>query len=795
MDKNTEKINLLLLKLENLLLKQQGFEAEINSLKQEVKQLQFPGSAPISYAQKTFTEVSQQTEPQVFIPEKNAEQNFNTPSKPIVTSFNKQDSNFTDKFNKRSFVKSDFEKFIGENLISKIGILILIIGVGIGAKYAIDKELLSPLTRIILGYLIGIGLMGFALKLKAKYESFSSVLLSGAIAIMYFLTYAAYDFYQLIPQGLAFALMLIFTSFTVVAAIKYNKQVIAHIGLVGAYGVPFLLSDGSGNVAVLFSYMAIINMGILILSFKKYWKPLFYLSYGITWIIFGSWLAFNYKDLIHFQLAIGFASIFFLTFYISNLAYKVSKAEVFGITDVILLLLNSFIYYGIGFYILSETHEELLGLFTLANAIIHFVVSLIIYKRKLADKNLFYFILAMVITFITMAVPVQLSGNWVTIFWVAEATILFYLGRTKKIVIYEKLSFPLIILAFLSLLEDWTINNSELNYLGDNYTITKPFLNVGFLTAVIFILCFGFMYVINRKQADLEKAEGINKSLRDILNFLIPSILIGVVYYSFRIELAIIFRNVFEITKINTAPNNRSIYYEYNFDYMNFKTITVLIYSLIFASILTYLNVKKIKSRELGIATLIINTITIIAFLTQGLFVLSELRETYITQNNKYFISGIANIGIRYIALIFFALIITSCYQLAKSGFFKWKLKTAFDYLLYIAILWVISSELLHWLELSGLKSGYKLGLTILWGAYSLFLIIIGLWKNKKYLRMNAIILFAITLLKLFLYDISSLDTISKTIVFVSLGVLLLIISFLYNKYKHLIIDDVKAEN
>lgn len=102
---------------------------------------------------------------------------------------------------------------------------------------------------------------------------------------------------------------------------------------------------------------------------------------------------------------------------------------------------------------------------------------------------------------------------------------------------------------------------------------------------------------------------------------------------------------------------------------------------------------------------------------------------------------------------------------------------------------------MLHWLELSGLRTGYKLGLSILWGAYSLFLISIGLWKNKKYLRIGAIALFAITLAKLVFYDLSSLGTISRTIVFISLGTLLLIISFLYNKYKHLINDDVKKEN
>ena len=132
-------------------------------------------------------------------------------------------------------VKSDIEKFIGENLANKVGIIITVIGVAIGAKYAIDHDLISPLTRIILGYLVGLGLMGFAIKLKTKYENFSAVLLSGAIAILYFITFAAYSFYGLFPQLLAFLMMVCFTLFTVLSAIKYNKQIIAHLGLVGAY--------------------------------------------------------------------------------------------------------------------------------------------------------------------------------------------------------------------------------------------------------------------------------------------------------------------------------------------------------------------------------------------------------------------------------------------------------------------------------------------------------------------------------------------------------------------------------
>ncbi|WP_316827636.1 DUF2339 domain-containing protein [Pedobacter miscanthi] len=791
---NSEKINLLLIKLENLLLRQQSFEAEIEALRNEVRALQSPGAA-------TIAPTAIPTEPIISLPPRNTPpgivvQNQAVPRPlptPLPTPQNPVQPNFAERFKRENMVKSDFEKFIGENLISKIGILILIIGVAIGAKYAIDHDMISPLTRIVLGYAVGAGLMAFAIKLKAKYENFSAVLVSGAIAIMYFITYAAYDFYALIPQALAFVLMVVFTSFTVVAAIKYNKQVIAHIGLVGAYAVPFLLSDGSGKVGVLFTYMAIINIGIMILGFKKYWKPLFYASFGLTWLIFSSWRLDSGISNDHFSLALLFSTVFFVTFYITNLAYKISRKEIFGFSDVVILLLNSFIYYGLGYFILSnnKSSAELVGLFTLANAVVHFIVALIIYKKKLADKNLFYLVLAMVITFITIAVPVQLNGGWVTIFWAVEAAVLFYLARIKNIAIYEKLSFPLIFLAFFSLLEDWFTYYDV--YHGNSVSIT-PIINVGFLTAFIFIACFVWMFNTNQKESETP-AEWI--WIRPLLNYAIPAILVFATYITFRVEISKHFDNLFELSKILHSQKDKSNepYYEYNYNFHDLKTAWTYIYTLFFASALTYFNIKKLKNGELAIANLIINLFVIVIFLTFGLYNLSELRDNYLLPESKYFTIGAFNIGIRYIAVAFFALLIVQCYQLQRSGLLKKDFRILFDYLLYISLLWIVSSELINILELSHSEASYKLGLSILWGIFSLFLISMGLAKNKKHLRIGAMVLFGITLVKLFFYDIYSLSTISKTIVFVSLGVLLLIISFLYNKYKHLIIDDAEAKN
>ena len=106
------------------------------------------------------------------------------------------------------------------------------IGVGIGAKFAIDNELISPLMRVVFGYLVGLGLLGFAVKLKANYHRYSAVLMSGAMAIFYFMTYVSHSFYGFMPAVLAFGLMVAITGMTVMAAIYYKEQVIALIGQV-----------------------------------------------------------------------------------------------------------------------------------------------------------------------------------------------------------------------------------------------------------------------------------------------------------------------------------------------------------------------------------------------------------------------------------------------------------------------------------------------------------------------------------------------------------------------------------
>lgn len=782
MTDNNEKINQLLIKIEALLRRQAFFSSEINVLKKEIEQLKISEEV---HTEKKFEEKetivvkieTQETTTKVDHPVQLKTKI--TPTKSKV--FKKKEYRF----------KRDIEKFIGENLINKIGIAIIVIGVSIGAKYAIDHELISPLTRIILGYLVGFGLLGFAIRLKKNYDNFSAVLLSGAVAIFYFITYAAITYYGLFSEIFAFVLMLIITVFTVLSAVNYNKQVIAHIGLVGAYAIPFLLSEDPGNIKILFSYVALINIGILFVAFKKYWKILFYAAFLLTWGIYFMWFDETFDSGISTRISLIFVTIFFIIFYLIFLAYKLIEKEKFEFDDVLILLVNSFIFYGIGYKVLDshETGQNLLGLFTLGNALIHFVISFIIYKQKLADRNLFYLIAGLVLLFVTITIPVQLDGNWVTLLWVGEAALLFWIARSKKESIYEFLSYPLMILAFFSLLQDWGQVYDQFNNRNASIHL-KPLVNIKFLSSLFFVAVFGFINWMNQKTEYPEKL--LNKKFfLQLISFVIPIIFLFSLYNTFRIEIESYWTLLYSNSRlaINSA-SSEDLRYVMNTDLLKYKNLWVLNYTMIFLTILSFLNFIKLKIKNLGLINLFLNLVLIFFFLTIGLFELSELRESYLLKDiSANYNIGIYHIIIRYISIIFVGILLIATWKFVLRDFIKMNFKLEFDIFLIITICWIASSELLHWLAIAESEQSYKLGLSIFWGVYSLILIILGIWKNKKHIRILAISLFGITLIKLFFYDISQLDTISKTIVFISLGLILLIISFLYNKYKQKIVS------
>lgn len=668
---------------------------------------------------------------------------------------------------------TNWERFIGENLFSKIGIVIIIIGVFIGVKYSIQHNLISPAMRLVLGYLMGIGLFVTGAMLKKKYESFSAILVSGAMTIFYFVTFIAYAVFGYFPQSLAFVLMFLFTAFTVLASLSYNQVVIAIIGLVGGYAVPFLLSNNSGQVEILFAYTAIINIGVLILSFYKQWRSLYISALFLTWLLlFSTWAsAYQYDDFVPYFV---FNLVTFLTFYVAFIAQKIHRVQELEAVDVLLFLFSSLSFYAMGVWLILDyypNNRTFVAMFTLLNAVFHFLVGYYFHLKKAPSQALKYLVLVLALSFATLVIPIQFKGTWITIFWIAEAALLFGFGRTKKMPVYERISYAVVILATFSLLIDWGKGSYSIFDMEDASAYITPFANSLFITGLLYSVAVGAMAYINDKYKETGR-------LNKVLSFLFNIFSVLILYCTFYREISV-FCDMRALHQDSEIYNHYVAYQDLN----TFKGVWHIIYSVLFISAYSFLNVKYLKKKLLAELQIGLNFLLLTIFMTLGLYYFSELRERYMEEAQEGGQLSLWFLNIRYVGLLSLVVLGNSIYALSKFLEFKTGARRVLEMLLHLVILWVASSELLHWTDIYESVANYKLGLTILWGGYAILLVVLGIFKRKKYQRISGIILVGFTLLKLFFYDTTHLDTLHKTIVFVLLGILLLVASFLYNKY------------
>jgi uncharacterized membrane protein len=358
------------------------------------------------------------------------------------------------KFRKKN---PDLEKFIGENIVSKIGIAILVIGIAFFVKYAIDKEWINEIARSGIGILCGGIVLGFAHRLRANFKAFSSVLVAGGISIFYFTIGIAFHQYHLFNQTTAFVIMLVITGFSVFISIVYNRVELAALSIVGGFATPFMVSTGQGNYQILFTYILILDIGMLVLAYLRKWSLINILAYCFTMLLYFIWLQVKVIGQVNapYKGALIFGAIFYFVFVLMNIINNIKEKRKFAALELSILISNTFLFFGAGMQILGYYHPELKGIFSLLLALFNLACSFLLFKKYKADVKLVYLMIGLALTFITIAAPVQLQGNYITLFWALESVLLIWLAQKSGIILFRFASVIITFLMGLSLLMDW----------------------------------------------------------------------------------------------------------------------------------------------------------------------------------------------------------------------------------------------------------------------------------------------------------------------------------------------------
>ena len=160
--------------------------------------------------------------------------------------------------------RAEWEALIGGKFLNRIGALALIIGMGFFLKYAFDKNWISEWLRVGIGAAAGVALLvGGRQSHRRDFQLFAQGLVGAGIAILYLSVYATFNFYHLVSQPVAFVLMAGVTVLAFTQAFLYEAMAVSLLGWLGGFLTPFLLSTGETHPVALFTYLAMLDLGLI----------------------------------------------------------------------------------------------------------------------------------------------------------------------------------------------------------------------------------------------------------------------------------------------------------------------------------------------------------------------------------------------------------------------------------------------------------------------------------------------------------------------------------------------------
>lgn len=167
--------------------------------------------------------------------------------------------------------------------LGRLGIALLLLGVVFGFKYSIDRGWLGPAVRVASGLGLGMTLLAMGSRLREARPGLSRLLSGGGLVCGYFSIYAAFQLYDLVSLGAAFAAMSVVTMTAFVLAVRDDEAVMATLGTAGGLATPFLLYAGEGGTQGLVLHTCVVVAGAAAIFAKCGWRVLLWTVVAGAW--------------------------------------------------------------------------------------------------------------------------------------------------------------------------------------------------------------------------------------------------------------------------------------------------------------------------------------------------------------------------------------------------------------------------------------------------------------------------------------------------------------------------------
>lgn len=656
-----------------------------------------------------------------------------------------------------------FEYAFASQWLLRIGILILVVGMGFFLKYSVEHGLINEVGRVALSSIVGLGMLVAGTQmLGRRYHILGQGLMGGGLATLYFAVFASANFYHLIEMSVAFALMSLITALAGAIAIRFNSILVAVLGIIGGYGTPLMLSTGAINFPGLYGYMLVLGIGVLAICYWKNWPLVNYLSFAATYALFFSAMGSYTTD--HFWEVMPFLVAFFVLFSTMTFLYKLVNQSKSNLLDLLALWINAGVFFAVSYSLVDARYVRWwVAAVTLSVAAFYTGHVFYFLRRRLVDRELLVSFIGLATFFLAVTMPLVLSPEWVTASWAIQAFVLLWVAGKIGSEFLRQICY---LLYGLVLFRFGVIDLTQ-NFLQASSAADMPlfdYLRQLVERAVMFgvpIASIGGAYKLLSNQ-EMESGKLVDRK-NDI-----PGWLSGT--RAMRLAIGVAAGMLFVYLHLEF---NRTFGYLY--EPAKLPLLTLLWVTM--CGLLLYEAVVRESRAMVGLLLM---------------FVAGLLIKLFVFDLPSWGMSGQMVYGPGYsfrdaaLRLIDFGAVIgflTCGYALLIGKSHARIVGQVFSFaalaMLFVYLTLEVNSFLYVYVD--GLRAG---GISILWSLFALGMIMRGIAKNIRSLRYLGLGLFAVVTWKVFFVDLSQLEQVYRIVAFIVLGILVLCGSFVYLKYR-----------
>lgn len=322
--------------------------------------------------------------------------------------------------------------FTGGNLIVRVGIIVLFFGVAFLLKYAAEHTQISIQVRLA-GVAVGAAVL-FVLgwRLRHRRRGFALALQGGSIGVLYLTLFIALRLYQLVSPDVTFALMAALGVVSSLLAVRQDSLAMSFLGATGGFLAPVLASTGEGSHVVLFSYYALLDLGIVAQAWFKAWRPLNLLAFVFTFGVGTAWGVTRY-DPSQFATTEPFLLFFFLAFIAIAVRFAFRRApQLTHYVDGTLVFGTPLVAFALQMALVRDISHGRAWSATGAGLIYLALAAWLNRTQRETLRLLMESFLALGVAFLTLAVPLWMDDSWTAITWALEGAALFWIGLRQE---------------------------------------------------------------------------------------------------------------------------------------------------------------------------------------------------------------------------------------------------------------------------------------------------------------------------------------------------------------------------